>query len=210
MLTLHHLETSRSSRAIWLLEELGVDYELVTHQRNAQRRAPPELKAVHPLGKAPTIVDGDLVLTESATILRYIAEYYGDGRFMPPAGTSARAIHDEWLDYAESSLMMPLMINLMGRMTGGLPEALQGFAKPELDKALDYIAAGVGEGPFLMGHMLTLADMQMSYCLAMAEAGGFLEGRPVLAAYWQRLQNQPGFKRTVEIGGPLMISFAGR
>ena len=210
MLTLHHLETSRSSRAIWLLEELGVEYELVTHKRNAQRRAPPELKAVHPLGKAPTIVDGDLVLAESATILRYIAEHYGDGRFMPPPGTKARAIHDEWLDYAESSLMMPLMINLVGLMSGGLPEALQAFAKPELDKALDYVGAGVGAGPFLMGEAVTLADMQMTYCLAMAQAGGFFQERPALAAYWQRLQDQPGFKRTIEIGGPLVPSFGGR
>ncbi|TVV76747.1 glutathione S-transferase family protein [Sphingomonas solaris] len=205
MLTLHHLETSRSSRIIWLLEALGIDYELVTHQRNEQRRAPPELKAVHPLGKAPTIVDGDLVLTESATILRYIATRYGEGRFMPAPGTTAAALHDEWLDYAESSLMMPLMFNLMGRMGGGLPDALQRFAGPELDKALDYIAAGVGEGRFLMGDDLTLADMQMSYCMAMAEAGGFLAPRPALAAYWERLQDHPGFRRAVEVGGPLMM-----
>ncbi|WP_297491773.1 glutathione S-transferase family protein [Acidocella sp.] len=206
MLHLHHLVTSRSSRIIWLLEELGVKYELVTHQRGANMRALDDLKAVHPLGKAPTIVDGDLTIVESATILRYIAERHGNGRFMPPAGSDARAKHDEWLDYAEGSLMMPLLMSLLGGLGGGGPSPVQQFAGPEVAKALDYVSAGIS-GPYLMGEELTLADMQMSYCVAVAEAGGFLAERPALAAYWQRLQATPGFKRTVEIGGPLVMPF---
>ena len=207
MLTLHHLETSRSSRVIWLLEGLGIDYELVTHKRGPDMRSQADLFAVHPLGKAPTIVDGDLVLVESATILRYIDERYGNRRFMPPAGTNEAARHDEWLDYVESSMMPPLMTKLMGMMTGGLPQGLDGFASGELAKALGYIEAGIGEGPFLMGDRLTLADIQLSYCLAMANIVGLLQPYPGLQAYWQRLQAEPGYKRTIEIGGPLAPSF---
>ncbi len=207
MITLHHLQTSRSSRIIWLLEALGVEYALITHKRGADMRSGADLAAVHPLGKAPTLIDGDLVLVESSAVLRYIAGRYGNGKFVPAPGTNAHAKHDEWLDYAESSLMMPLMFSLLGLMTGGLPPALEGFAKPELAKALDYIGAGLGEGPYLMGAELTLADMQMSYCLALLEAGGFLAGRPALTAYWQRLQAEPGFQRTLEIGGPIVMPF---
>jgi glutathione S-transferase len=207
MLTLHHLETSRSSRVIWLLEALGTDYQLVTHKRGPDMRALPDLAEVHPLGKAPTIVDGELVLAESATILRYIAERYGDGRFMPPAGTIARARHDGWLDYAESSLMLPLMTKLMGAMTGGLPPGLDHLATGELTKALNYIEAGIGDGPFLMGDALTLADIQLSYCLAMAEISGMLQANPGLIAYWQRLQADPGYQRSIEVGGPLIPAF---
>ncbi len=204
MITLHHLETSRSSRIIWLLEALGIDYELVTHMRGPDMRAPDALKQIHPLGKAPAIVDGDLVIAESGTILRYIAERYGDGRFVPPAGTDAAAIHAEWLDYAESSLMTPVMIKLIGRGTGGLPTALDQYATSQLARALDYVAKGIGDGPFLMGEELTLADIQMSYCLATLEAGGVLEGHSALQAYWRRLQDDPGFARMITVGGPLI------
>jgi glutathione S-transferase len=207
MLTLHHLVTSRSSRVIWLLEALGTEYELVIHLRGPDMRALPDLAEVHPLGKAPAIVDGDLVLVESATILRYIAERYGNGRFMPPAGTRARAVHDQWLDYVESSLMPPMMTKLIGQMTGGLSEGLDRFATGEYGKAFSYIESGIGEGPFLMGKELTLADMQLSYCLAMAEISGMLQAHPGVAAYWQRLQTEPGYRRAIEVGGPLVPSF---
>lgn len=204
MLTLHHLETSRSSRIIWLLEALGADYKLVTHKRGPDNRAQADLAAIHPLGKAPTLVDGDLVLVESATILRYVAERHG-GRFMPQSGTDARARHDEWLDYVESSFMPPLMMKLFGLM-GGLPELLEKYASGEFTKAASYIGKGVGEKPFLMGDEVTLADMQLSYCLGMAEMGGFLQDQAPLAAYWERLQADPGFKLMIEVGGPLMLA----
>jgi glutathione S-transferase len=204
MLTLHHLETSRSSRVIWLLEALGIEYKLITHKRGPDIRAMADLAEIHPLGKAPTLVDGDLVLVESATILRYIAELNGNHRFMPPAGTHDHARHEMWLDYAESSLMPPLMTKLFGMMSGGLPPMLDQFFSGELDKALNYLETSIGDGPFLMGKELTLADMQMSYCLATANIGGFLQNHPGLAAYWQNLQAEPGFKRAIEIGGPLI------
>jgi glutathione S-transferase len=207
MLTLHHLLTSRSSRIIWLLEALGIEYNLVTHKRDQNMRAQADLAAIHPLGKAPTIVDGDLVLIESATILRYIAERYGNGRFMPPPGTNARAKHDEWLDYAESSLMMPVILKLSSLMGGG-QSSLADFAAPEFEKVMDHVASGVTPGPFLMGEGLTLADMQMSYCLSLMESAGLLQNRPAVAAYWQRLQAEPGFKHAIEIGGPMVSPYA--
>lgn len=204
MLTLHHLETSRSSRILWLLETLGLDYKLVMHKRGPDMRAPDALKQVHPLGKAPVIVDGDLVLAESGTILRYIGERYGAGQFSPPKGTDAHAIHNQWLDYAESSLMTSVMIKLIGRGTGELPAALDHYATSQLDRALDYLSEGIGEGPFLMGDAPTLADMQMAYCMAVLEVGGSLDGRPALQAYWKNLQADPGFRRAIEVGGPLI------
>lgn len=207
MPTLHHLETSRSSRAIWLLEALGVDYALVTHQRNAQRRAQADLAAVHPLGKAPTLVDGELVLVESAAILRYIAARYGKGRFVPPVDTAAHAVHDQWLDYAESSLMPPMLIGLLGRIGGGLPPALEHFAGGEFAKAAGFLGSAVDNGGFLMGAEPMLADIQMSYCLALGEAGGFLRDHVALQNYWQRIQADPGYKRMIEVGGPLVMPF---
>jgi len=207
MLTLHHLLTSRSSRVIWLLEALGTEYELVTHKRDQNMRAQADLAAIHPLGKAPTIVDGDLVLIESSAILRYIAERYGNGRFMPPAGTNARAKHDEWLDYAESSLMMPVILKLSSLMGGG-QNSLVDFAGPEFEKVMDHVASGVSAGPFLMGAELTLADIQISYCLSLMESAGLLQNRPMVSAYWQRLQAEPGFQRAIEIGGPMVSPYA--
>jgi glutathione S-transferase len=207
MLKLHHLLTSRSSRIIWLLEALGIEYELVVHKRDQNFRAQADLAAIHPLGKAPTIVDGDLVLVESSAILRYIAERYGNGRFMPLPGTDAWAKHDEWLDYAESSLMMPVILRLSSLM-GGDSSPLAAFAAPEFEKALDHVTRGVSPGPFLMGEELTLADMQISYCLSLLESAGLLQARPALTAYWQRLQAQPGFTRAIEVGGPMVAPFS--
>jgi glutathione S-transferase len=120
MIIVHHLETSRSTRILWLLEELGIEYELHRHAR-VNGRAPENLKHIHPLGKAPFIVDGDLVLAESSAILRYVDARYGNGRHSPQAGTAEGAMHDQWLDLAEGSASFPLLLPLLGRMMGGLP-----------------------------------------------------------------------------------------
>lgn len=206
MLTLHHLAYSRSLRVLWLLEELGLDFELIRYDRTKDFRAPPELAKVHPLGKAPVIVDDDLVLAESSAILRYIDGKYGAGTHMPPAGTPARAVAEEWLDYVESSASLPIMIAMLGQRTGGLNERLQGFADSQVSATLAYIAGGIGEGPFLMGDQLTLADIQMSYILAVAEMAGVLADQPVIAAYLDRLKRQPAFQRAMARGGPMTPS----
>jgi glutathione S-transferase len=204
MITVHHLNFSRSSRVLWLLEELGLDYQLVRYQRDAAFRAPPSLEAIHPLGKAPVIQDGDLVLAESSTILAYVNERHGGGRFSPPVGSDAAAIHDEWLQYVEGSAAFPVMMTLIGGMTGGLPEGLQTFVGPSVAKTMAYIASGATPGPYLMGEAFTLADIQMSYLLVMAERVGLLEAYPTIAAYLKRLEARPAFAKAVEMGGPMV------
>lgn len=203
MITLHHLNFSRSTRVLWLLEELGLDYELQTYERDGNFRAPAALASVHPLGKAPVLVDDGLVLAESGTILRYLEGNYGDGRLVPAPGTPDRAIHDEWLDFVESSAALPIMLTLLGRMTGGLPPGLAGFTAPELAKTLSFISDRVADRTYLMGDRLTLADIQMSYLLAVLRQSGHLESYPAVAAYLERLEATPGLTKAIELGGPM-------
>jgi len=203
MITLHHLNFSRSTRVLWLLEEIGLDYELKTYERDENFRAPATLGAVHPLGKAPILVDDDLVLAESGTILRYLEQKYSDGRLVPAPGTSDRAIHDEWLDYVESSAGLPVMMTLLGGMTGGLPAGLAGFTAPQLTKTLTYIADRVTDRTFLMGDRLTLADIQMSYLLSALRHAGQLKAYAALVDYLSRLEATPGLKKAIEVGGPM-------
>jgi glutathione S-transferase len=203
MIILHHLNFSRSTRVLWLLEELGLDYELRPYERDQNFRAPAALSTVHPLGKAPVLVDDDLVLAESGTILRYLEQKYSDGRLVPAPGTPDRAIHDEWLDFVESSAALPIMMTLLGGMTGGLPPGLAGFTAPELTKTLTFISNRVADRDFLMGDRLTLADIQMSYLVAALRSAGQLKAYPAIAAYLDRLEATPGLKKAIEIGGQM-------
>ncbi|WCT72640.1 glutathione S-transferase [Sphingomonas naphthae] len=203
MLTLHHLNFSRSTRVLWLLEELGLNYDLKTYERDEHFRAPAALANVHPLGKAPILVDDDLVLAESAAILRYLEQKYGDGRLVPAPGTPDRAIHDEWLDYVESSAALPVMLTLLGTMTGGLSQGLAGFTAPELRKTLSYIADGVRGRTYLLGDRLTLADIQMSYLLDALRKAGQLDEHPDILSYLGRLEATQGLRKAIEVGGPM-------
>lgn len=203
MLTLHHLEYSRSQRVLWLLEELGVPYDLVRYARGDDFRAPPELAGIHPLGKSPVLVDGGLMLAESSVILRYLDETYGQGRWSPPAGSEDYWRHAEWLEYVEGSAALPVMVSLIGNMTGEKGPKLDGFCQAEAGKLLNHIAQGLHGRPFLMGDAVTLADMQMSYFLGMADMAGLLETHPALVSYYERLRAQPGFKRAEAKGGPM-------
>ena len=202
MLTLHHLAFSRSQRILWLIEELGLPVELVRYERTKEFRAPPELKQVHPLGKSPVIVDDDLMLAESATILRYLDGRYGDNRFSPEPGTREHALHEEWLDFVESTAAGPVLTVLLSERVG--EHAAADRARPMADTALRYIAEELGEKPFLMGEQPMLADIQMSYFLAMARIAKILDKHPTLVAYLDRLEAQPGFQRALARGGPMM------
>lgn len=202
MIKLHCLAYSRALRVLWLLEALGAPYELVRYDRTESFQAPDTLKEVHPLGKSPTIEDDGLVLAKSATILRYVHDKHGAGRFVPSAGTAEHWEHESWLDYVESSLAMPVMVTLFARMQG-TPDAVSPRIKRALDIHLGYVAARVKDRTFLMGDALTLADMQMSYILALAEAGDMLAGVPEISSYWARLQADPAFVRTTEIAGQM-------
>lgn len=204
MITVHHLGFSRSTRILWLLEELGLPYELVRHDRNERFKAPVALGSVHPVGKAPVIQDGDLVLAESAVILTYINATYGAGRFAPEPRTNAFFKHEEWLHYAESTAGFPIMSMRIGALTGGVSEGLKTFLAPVLAKTLDHIAGAVRSQPFLMGESLTLADIQMSYLLEVAQRTGLLGGHPELPRYLDRLKARPAFVKAESIGGPMM------
>lgn len=204
MITLHHLTFSRSIRVIWLLEELSLNYRLIIHERDAHLRAPASLKAVHALGKAPVINDGGLVIAESSAILRHIDKHHGGSRFSPSPEGVGGTVHDEWLQYSESSAAMPILLNLIGNMVGGLTPGLLAFVNPELEKTMDYIASALTPGPYLIGDSLTLADIQLSYLLWIANAHGITGNRPAIRNYLARLEARPAQIKAVRIGGPIV------
>ena len=206
MLTLHHLQYSRSSRILFLLEELQIPYRLVVYERNAAFRAPKELEAVHPLGKAPVIEDGSLKLVESAVILSYLNDRYGSTRLAPALGTHARAKHDEWLHYAESSAALPILVTLMDMVLGGVSAGIRQFVAPDLDKVWRYLGEALGSHPYLLGDELSLADIQFSYLIDLAGSVGLLEKHPLLRTYLERMLARPAFRRALEKGGPMVPS----
>ncbi len=197
MLTVYHLNESRSVRVLWLLEELDVPYEIVRFQRDATRRAPAELAEVHPLGKAPVIRDGELVLAESGAIVEYLVERHGGGRLAPRPDTAAWGLYLQWLHFAEGSAMFPLLLELfttMGLIPGGKDGMLMGFVKVELAKQLDYLERELGDKEHLLG-AFTAADVMMGFPMDLAERQGHLAGRPRLLAWLARLRARPAYQR---------------
>ncbi|MFD1702081.1 glutathione S-transferase family protein [Methylopila henanensis] len=202
MLTVHHLTFSRSTRVIWLLEELGLPYRLERYERDANFRAPERLKTIHPLGKAPVVEDGGLIIGESAVILQHIDRTYGGGRFTPQ-DASGRLRHEEWLHYVEGTAAFPVMMAAVGARNGGFTGGMETFVKVTLGKSLDLIEGAVGASRFVMGDGLTLADIQFVYILEMASHAGLLAERPAIATYLERLKAEPGYVRAIEVGGPM-------
>lgn len=202
MLTLHHLNDSRSQRVLWLLEELGTPYEIKRYQRDPRTRlAPPDLAAVHPLGKSPVIVDGEVRIAESAAIVDYIIRRYGQGALMPKPGGSEYEVYNEWLHYAEGSAMLPLMLNLY---VGRLKEAaapLRPRIDSEIANHLGYVDRALKGREFFVGNTLTGADIQMSFVAEMAAAFDRLGPYPELTAWLRRMHARPAFRHSVEKGG---------
>lgn len=197
MITVYHLNESRSQRILWLLEEMDVPYEIVRFERDATRRAPPELAQIHPLGKAPVIRDGDLLLAESGAIVEYLVERHGGGRLAPRPDTAAHATYLHWLHFAEGTAMLPLLFDLfltIGLIPGGRDGPLGGFVKQELGRQLDYVDAELGEKEHLLG-AFTAADVMMGFPLELADRQGHLEAHPRLRAYVERLRTRPAFAR---------------
>ncbi|MBB1092990.1 glutathione S-transferase [Rhodopseudomonas palustris] len=203
MLTLHHLNDSRSQRILWLLEELGAPYELKRYQRDATTRlAPPELKAVHPLGKSPVITDGDLRLVESGAIVDAILRRYGAGSGLRPAeGTPAFEAYQEWLHYAEGSAMLPLMLQLYTSRLKDAAAPLQPRIDSEIANHLGFIEGALKGRQFFVGDSLTGADIIMSFVAELAGSFGRLADYPELAAWIARMHARPAFVRSVEKGG---------
>ena len=206
MLTLHHLNDSRSQRILWLLEELGTPYELKSYQRNAKTRlAPPELTDVHPLGKSPVITDGDVKIAESGAIVDYIIRRYGleSGKppMMPTPGSTEYETYNEWLHYSEGSAMLPLMLNLYVSRLKEAGAPLHARIDSEISNHLGYIDGALKGREFVIGQSLTGADIQMSFVGDMAKVFEKLGPYPNLAAWLSRMHARPAFRRSIEKGG---------
>ena len=221
MIVVHHLNNSRSQRVLWLLEELGLPYEIKRYQRDAQTMlAPPELRQVHPLGKSPVVTDGELALAESGAIVEYLLERYGNGRLLPPAGTPERLRYRYWLHFAEGSAMPPLVMKLvfdrlekspMPFFVRPIARALAGrvktgFIEPNLERQLDFMEAELGRSTWFAGGELTGADIQMSFPLEAATRRGGLDAkRPRLMDFLARIHARPAYRRALERGGEFTI-----
>jgi len=217
MITVHHLNNSRSQRILWLLEELGVDYEIKRYGRDPKTMlAPPELKAVHPLGKSPVITDGDLVVAESGAIVEYLVERYGQGRLAPPAGTPDKLKYTYFLHFAEGSAMPPLLMKLVfDRIENGpMPffakpiartiarKVKDSFVNPNIKSQLDYLESELAHRDWFAGSELSAADIQMSFPLEAAASRGGLDARyPRLSGFLQRIHARPAYVRALERGG---------
>ena len=217
-IVVHHLNNSRSQRVLWLLEELGLPYEVRRYQRDPQTMlAPPELRAVHPLGKSPVIEDGGLKLAESGAILEYLAGRYGEGRLAPAAGTPERLRYTYWMHYAEGSAMPPLLMKLVFNriQSGPMPffarpvargiarRVLESFVEPNIARHLDYMEGELKDRDWFAGAEFSAADIQMSFPLEGAAARGGLDAsRPRLTGFLERIHARPAYRRAIEAGGP--------
>jgi glutathione S-transferase len=221
MITLHHLENSRSQRILWLLEELELPYEIRLYRRDpVTSLAPPELIAVHPLGKSPVITDGERTLAESGAIIEYLVEAYGDGRLVPPAGSQERLQYRYWLHYAEGSLMPYLLLALVLRriesapmpffvrpVARGITGKVRGaFVAPNLERHLAFVERTLAEGPWFAGREMSGADIQMSFPLeAAAVRAGGPDAYPRIRDFLARIHARPAYCRALEKGGPFRL-----
>jgi glutathione S-transferase len=202
MLVVHHLNDSRSQRILWLLEELGVPYEIKPYQRDSQTRlAPPELKQVHPLGKSPVITDGGKTVIESGAIIDYVIRRYGKGGMQPAPETASYDEYVQWMHYAEGSAMLPLMLNLYAARLGDAAAALMPRIEGEIANHLAYIDGALKGRQFLVGETLSGADVQMSFVGEVAGAFGKRAQYPNLDAWTKRLHERPAYKKAIEKGG---------
>ena len=202
MIIVHHLNDSRSQRILWLLEELGLPYEIKRYQRDATTRlAPPELQKVHPLGKSPVITDGDRTIVESGAIIDYVIRCHGGGRLQPSTESPAYDQYQQWIHYAEGSAMLPLMLNLYAMRLGDAAAPLMPRIEGEIANHLSYIDGALKGREFIVGDGLTGADIQMSFVGEVAGAFGKRAKYPNLDAWTKRLHERPAYKKAIEKGG---------
>ncbi len=202
MLKIHHLNRSRSTRIIWLAEELGLPYEIVNHERDATTRlAPPSLGQVHPLNKAPVIEHGDLVIAESGASLEYLLDQVPNNDLRPANGTPQYYQYLEWLHFAEGSFAMPVIVTMIMNLEerdGTKP--LDGYIAKELHLDVSYVEATLGERKYFAGDQFTAADVMMATTLQMASGLGLLDGKPNIARYLGDIQNRPAFQKAAAFG----------
>lgn len=202
MITVHHLNNSRSQRILWLLEELQQDYAIISYQRDATTNlAPPELHAVHPLGKSPVITDDDVLIHESGAIVDYLCQKYGNGEFTPAIGSKDDLKYQEWLHYAEGSAMLPLLLRLYTSRLGDAAAPLMPRIDSETSNHFSFMNAELKGREFFVGNSLTGADIMMSFPLEAAKARGALDPFPQLGAFIDRIQARPAYVRALKKGG---------
>ena len=217
MITVHHLENSRSQRILWLLEELGLDYDLVRYARDAKTMlAPPELRAVHPLGKSPIVVDDGEVLAESAAIIETLVERHDAAHALSPLPDTAESRrYRYWLHYAEGSAMPPLLMSLLFSRLKSAPmpffvkpvargiadKALSSFVGPQLKLHIDYMEGELGKHAWFAGEHFSAADIQMSFPVEAAAARVGFAKHPKLQAFLENIHARPAYRRAIERGG---------
>lgn len=217
MITLHHLNNSRSQRVLWLLEELELDYEIKFYNRDPKTMlAPSDLKKIHPLGKSPVITDGQLTIAESGTIINYLATKYGNGKLKPSSEINLLK-YDYWLHYSEGSLMPFLLLTLIFSKVEKAPfpirpvaKAISGkvkksFITPNLTTHLDYIESELAKSEWFAGKDFSAADIQMSFPLEAASARHILGDRTHIKKYLTRIHARPAYKKALEKGGEYSI-----
>ncbi len=215
MITVHHLADSRSQRVLWLLEELGVPYEVRRYERDRKTRlAPPELLAVHPLGKSPVITDDGRTVAETGAVIEYLVERYGNGSLMPAPGSEERLRYTYWLHFAEGSAMPPLVMTLvLSRVPAAVPALIRplarrivggvqdGFLNPNMRRQMALIEAELTRSPWFAGDAFTAADVMMSF--PVEAAGRRVPGaRPHMEAWLATIHARPAFQAALAKGGP--------
>jgi glutathione S-transferase len=209
MIILHHLNNSRSQRILWLMEELNIPYRIERYQRDAKTNlAPPELRAIHPLGKSPVIQDGALLLAESGAIIEYLVDRYGNGQLVPQRGTPEHIRYLHWLHFAEGTIMLHLVGRLYLTRVGEAAKAMQGRVEAMIQAELDLVETELGRSAHLAGAAFSAADVQMMFPLEFAVHAGLVsEGLTKLRDYVARMQARPAYRRALEKGGE--YKFAG-
>ena len=206
MIEVHHLNNSRSQRVLWLLEELGVPYEIVPYQRDpVTRLAPPSLKAIHPLGKSPVIRDNGRVVAETAAIVEYLVRKYDTaGKLAPPADIESPdyLAYLHWMHFSEGSAMLPLMLKLYTARLGDAAAPLKPRIDSELKNHFDYMEAALANQDYFVGNRFSAADIQLSFVLDAGASRGPMGQYPRLTALHERLQARPAYQRAVQRGGP--------
>ena len=207
MITVHHLNDSRSDRILWLLEELEVPYEIKKYERDAMTRyAPAALKAVHPLGKSPVVTDGDRTIAESGAIIDYVIRRYGGGRLQPEPASPLYDQYVHWLHYAEGSATVPLLLQMYTMlMGGGAAPPLQKRIDEEIANHLGYLDRTLAGREFIVGNEFTGADVQITFVAEMATLLGQIGPYSNLKSYLTRMHARPAYRRAIECGGPSMM-----
>jgi glutathione S-transferase len=220
MITVHHLNNSRSQRILWLLEELSVPYSVVHYERDPDTLlAPPALAKVHPLGKSPVIVDGAHVIAESGAIVDYIIDIFGQGRLIPPPGSNERLQYTYWLHFAEGTAMPPLLMALVfGEIPKRMPAIIRplgrainkgvrrGFLQPMLDAHMALMQTQLATAAWFAGPEFTAADIMMSFPIETANAHFGLAGHPALQTWLTRIHQRPAYRAALITGGPYIYA----